>query len=153
MAESPGDASRREVRISHLLAAPRDLVFRAWTDEAEVARWWVPDEFRVVPGSVRVEPRVGGAFRMEWESTTGGPGYAVRAEFVELVEPELIVLRHEAIPEAGILEQTITRVTLGPEGEHTRLEIVDGPYTEEMEPNATAGWRALVAKLERLVAP
>ncbi len=33
---------QREVTITRLLAAPRDLVFRAWTDSGHLARWWGP---------------------------------------------------------------------------------------------------------------
>ena len=35
----------RELTITRLFAAPRELVFRAWTDPQQLARWWGPKDF------------------------------------------------------------------------------------------------------------
>ena len=35
----------RELVITRILDAPRELVFRAWTYSAHVARWWGPKGF------------------------------------------------------------------------------------------------------------
>ena len=37
--------SEHTIVIERVLDAPRDLVWNAWTDPDEVARWWGPEHF------------------------------------------------------------------------------------------------------------
>ena len=141
----------REVRVTHVFDAPRDAVFAAWTDPEQVARWWAPEGFDVPPDSVEIEPRVGGRFHLTMVESAGPGRFPYRSEIVEISEPELIVLRAEAIPEAGI-EETVTRVVLEADGGRTRMTVTAGPYAEHMRGNAEAGWIDLMANLERVLA-
>lgn len=138
-------------RISHLYDAPPEAVFAAWTDPEQVAHWWRPEGLEIPPESVVIEPRVGGRFELTMVDPAG-ESYDLRATYVEFVEPELIVLRSEPIPEAGITRATLTRVTFEAEGGNCRMTITDGPYSDEVRGNAEAGWRSLVVNLERLLA-
>ena len=52
----------REIALTRVLHAPRDRVWKAWTDPEELARWWGPKGF-TAPG-VRIDLRVGGKFRL-----------------------------------------------------------------------------------------
>jgi hypothetical protein len=66
--------------------------------------------YYVPPESVTIEPRVGGRFELAMAEAGGdGASYPYRARFVELVEPELIVLEAEPVPGADI-ERTVLRV-------------------------------------------
>jgi uncharacterized protein YndB with AHSA1/START domain len=136
-----------EVRIDEILDAPRDVVFAAWTDADQVADWWAPAGLEIPRETVTVEPWPGGRFELTMVDQTSGARHEMRAEFVEISEPELIVLRTEPIPDAGILEATVTRIVLEADGDRTRMTVTDGPYTEEFAPNAEAGWRSIVANL------
>jgi uncharacterized protein YndB with AHSA1/START domain len=140
-----------EVRITHVFDKPREQVFAAWTDAAQVARWWAPDGFEIPPESVVIEPRVGGRFDLTMVELNGPGSFPYRSEIVEFSEPELIVLRGEAIPEAGI-DETSTRIEFEDDGGRTRITITSGPYTDEVRPSAEAGWRDLIAKLEGVLA-
>jgi uncharacterized protein YndB with AHSA1/START domain len=146
----PGSAPAGGFRISYVYEAPPQAVFAAWTDPEQVARWWRPAGFEIPPESVAIEPRVGGRFELTMVAP-GGESYDLRATYLELVEPELIVFRTEPIPEAGITEATLTRVTFEAEGGNCRMTITDGPYTDEVRGDAEAGWRSLVVNLERLL--
>ena len=61
-------ASDREIVLSRVFDAPRELMFKAWTDSRHVAEWWGPNGFtirsarfaRTYPERCR-EPRPGGA--------------------------------------------------------------------------------------------
>jgi uncharacterized protein YndB with AHSA1/START domain len=143
--------AEREVRITHVFEAPREAVFAAWTDPEQVAKWWAPDGFEVPPESVEIEPRVGGRFHLTLMESAGPGRFPFRSEIVEISEPQLIVLKAEAIPEAGI-EDTITRIAFEEDGGGTRMTLTSGPYTDEMLGNAEAGWLDLVANLERALA-
>jgi uncharacterized protein YndB with AHSA1/START domain len=139
----------REVRIDHVFDAPRDAVFEAWTDPEQLALWWAPDGFHIPRESVVVEPRVGGRFHLDIVESSGAQ-WPMRAEILEISPPELIVMRSEPIPEADIAE-TVTRVVLEVEGSRTRMTITQGPYTDEVYENASAGWRSVVVNLETLL--
>ena len=139
----------REARINHVFDAPREAVFEAWTDPDQVALWWAPEELHIPRESVVVEPRVGGRFHLVMVESSGTE-WPMRAEILQISPPELIVMRSEPIPEAGICE-TVTRVVLEVEGSRTRMTITQGPYTDEVYENASAGWRSVLVKLEALL--
>jgi uncharacterized protein YndB with AHSA1/START domain len=142
-------ATDREVRINHVFDAPREAVFDAWTDPDQLTLWWAPEGFHIPRESVVVEPRVGGRFHLDLVESSGSE-WPMRAEILQISPPELIVMRSEPIPEAGIAE-TVTRVVLEVEGSRTRMTITQGPYTDEVYENASAGWRSLVVNLETLL--
>jgi uncharacterized protein YndB with AHSA1/START domain len=141
----------REVRVTHVFDAPRAAVFAAWTDPEQVAKWWAPDGFDIPTDSVEIEPRVGGRFHLTMVESAGEGRFPYRSEIIEFSEPQLIVLRAEAIPDSGI-EDTVTRVVFEEDGGKTRMTVTSGPYTDEMRGNAEAGWLDLIANLERALA-
>jgi uncharacterized protein YndB with AHSA1/START domain len=81
----------------------------------------------------------------------GGAEFAVGYEIIDVVEPSLIVLRSDPMPEVGIHEPTITRVELHDHGARTRMTLSDGPYPQGGG-HAEAGWNAALDKLTALVA-
>jgi uncharacterized protein YndB with AHSA1/START domain len=143
--------SGREVRIKRHFGAPPDVVFRAWTDPEQVVRWWAPDGFEIPRGTVQIEARVGGRIHFSMSALEGGAEYPVRFEIVELVEPELLVLAAEAMPEEGLAHPTITRVMFEADGDGTTVTVTTGPHTDEMVPRALAGWNQSLDKLGSLV--
>ena len=74
---------------------------------------------------------------------------ALGYEIVELVEPELLVLHHDAKPELGIPHATVIRVELHDEDGKTRMVLTDGPYPESG--HAEAGWVQAFEKMAALV--
>jgi uncharacterized protein YndB with AHSA1/START domain len=138
-------AADREVLITRIFDAPREQVFRAWTDPDEVAVWYGPEQFDTPRERIRIELRVGGRYELTMVPRGGGAEFPVGYDIVELVEPELIVLRSDPMPEIGMHEPTITRVELEDLGGRTRMKLTDGPYTESA--HAEAGWSAAFEKL------
>jgi uncharacterized protein YndB with AHSA1/START domain len=137
-------------------------VFKAWTDPDQLAKWWGPEGFETPRESVNIELRAGGRFDKVMviasaEIAAGmqlevGAEFPDHSEIVEVVEPELLVVRHEAQPELGLPVATETRIEFEDDGDgRTRVTITDGPYTSAMQPNAEAGWGESLGKLERLL--
>jgi uncharacterized protein YndB with AHSA1/START domain len=141
----------REVRVTHVFDAPREAVFAAWTDPEQVAKWWAPDGFEIPAESVEIEPRVGGRFHLTMVESAGDGRFPYHSEIIEFSAPELIALKADAIPGAGI-EDTVTRVVFEEHGAKTRMTVTSGPYTEDVRGNAEAGWVDLLANLERALA-
>lgn len=83
---TPGD---RQIVITRMFNAPRDLVFEAWTKEEHVAHWWDPSG---VPLAIcEIDLRPNGAFRWVNRAPDGGEGYAFAGFYREIVPPEKLV--------------------------------------------------------------
>jgi len=80
--------ARQEVIITRLFDAPRELVFKLWTDPEYVERWWGPKGF--TNPVCQLDARVGGSIRIVMQGPDGTK-YPTRGIFKELVEPEKVV--------------------------------------------------------------
>jgi uncharacterized protein YndB with AHSA1/START domain len=143
-------AADREVLITRMFDAPREQVFRAWTDPDEVAVWYGPEQFDTPRERIRIDLRVGGRYELTMVQRGGGAEFPVGYDIVELVEPELLVLRSDPIPEIGMHEPTVTRVELQEQGTGTRMTLRDGPYPGGGG-HAEAGWNGSFDKLGALL--
>ncbi|HEX9430281.1 MAG TPA: SRPBCC domain-containing protein, partial [Candidatus Bathyarchaeia archaeon] len=77
-----------EIRIERTFDAPRDVVFRAYTDPKLLAQWMGPRKYKMTIEQMDVHP--GG----RWHFThidTDGTKYGFHGEFREIVRPERIV--------------------------------------------------------------
>jgi uncharacterized protein YndB with AHSA1/START domain len=148
----PVGATEERVLITRIFDAPRETVFRAWTDPDEVAAWFGPEHMDTPREKVRIDVRVGGRFELTMVQRGGGGEFAIGYEILELVEPELIVLRSDPMPEVGMHQPTIVRVELHDHGDKTRMTFSDGPLPAEGRGHAEAGWSAAFDKLVTLVA-
>jgi uncharacterized protein YndB with AHSA1/START domain len=82
----------RELVITRVFDAPRELVWKAWTDPKHIAQWWGPKGF-----TTRVEQmdfRPGGIWRYVMCSPDGTE-YPVNGVFREVVPSERIVATDE----------------------------------------------------------
>lgn len=83
--------AEREIVISRVFDAPRELVWDAWTDPKQVVKWWGPKGFSITIHEMDVRP--GGV----WRHTMHGPDgmdYPNHSVFLEVVKPERIVFSH-----------------------------------------------------------
>lgn len=81
----------REIVSTRVLDAPRELVFRAFSDPDLLARWWGPEGF--TNNFQEFDLRPGGAWRFVMRGPDGAE-YPMEKVFVEVATPERIVLRH-----------------------------------------------------------
>ena len=58
------------LKLARVFPAPRERVFRAWTEPAELMRWWGPVGFTTP--SAEVDLRVGGKYRIAMRRPDGG---------------------------------------------------------------------------------
>jgi len=83
----------RELVITRVFDAPRELVFKAWTDPKHVAQWWGPKGFTNPVCELDVRP--GGAIRIDMRGPDGVV-YPMKGVFHEIVEPERLVFTSSA---------------------------------------------------------
>ena len=81
----------REFVTSRLIDAPRERVFRAFSDPSHLARWWGPKGFSNTFRKFDLRP--GGAWRFVMHGPDG-TDYPNESVFTEVVVPERVVFDH-----------------------------------------------------------
>ncbi len=104
----------REIVISRVIRAPRELVFEAFTAVRHLSQWWGPEGFTTTTRAF--EFRVGG----EWDFVMHGPDgtdYQEWISWTEIVPPERIALLHgESRGDPDSFVSVLTFVPDGPAG-------------------------------------
>lgn len=111
--------AERELVITRLLDAPRELVFRAWTEPEHLIHWWGPNGFTNTFHAIDVTP--GGVWHFTMHAPDG-KDYPNRVVFEEITEPERITYRHGSGEEGEEGEFHVT-VTFEEEERKTRLTL------------------------------
>ena len=93
----------REIVISHTFDAPRELVFKAYTDPRFIPNWWGPRYLTTTVETMDVRP--GGRWRFVQRAPDGGV-HAFNGEYQEVLVPERLVntFEYEGTPGQVVLE-------------------------------------------------
>ena len=143
-----------ELVITRVFDAPRQLVWKAFTDPDQLAAWYGPVGWSVPRDTVSVDLRVGGHQRFTMvDDTDPARTSPADAVFTEVVENELLVAYEDLDDETFGKVRLETRIELYDEsGDKTRLVLRQGPYTEEIEGASREGWTSSFTKLDALLA-
>ena len=128
----------REIAISRVIDAPRELVFEAFTQVRHLSRWWGPEGFTTTTRSF--EFRVGEA----WDFVMHGPDGTDYQEWItwrEIVPPERIALLHgESRDDPNAFESVLA---FEPAGEQTRIVMRAVFPTKELRDEAVEKYHAI----------
>jgi uncharacterized protein YndB with AHSA1/START domain len=115
-------AGQRELVITRIFDAPRELMFKAWTDQKHVTKWWGPQGF--TNPVCELDARPGGAIRIHMRAPDGVV-YPMTGVFQEVVAPERLVFTSAALDDKGApLFEILTTVTFSEErDEQTKLTM------------------------------
>lgn len=121
--------------------APRERVWRAFTDPDELEQWFVPDGMTAEVHALELEP--GGAFEMRW--TDGENHMDNTGTYVEVVENERLVSSEEI--EAGELRLTyeFRDVDDGTE------VVITQEFPGAVPDGAAEGWAGMLATLAEVL--
>ena len=138
----------RTLVIKRLLDAPRELVFAAWVDPAQAARWWGPKGFITV--SAEMDVRVGGVWRRRMRSPAGSE-HVSRGVYREIAEPERLVFTFswEQGGASGHGPETVVTLTFVELGDgRTELTLrQEGFATVEGRDDHNRGWSGALDRL------
>ena len=121
--DRPAGASAAELElvITRILDAPRELVFKAWTEPDRVIRWWGPRGFTTAHYELDFRPD--GAYRVCMRSPEGTEHWQ-RGVCREVVEPERLVFTFAWEDSEGKPgHETVVTVTLAEFGAKTKLTL------------------------------
>jgi uncharacterized protein YndB with AHSA1/START domain len=145
----------QELVISRVFDAPRELVYRAFTDPDQLAQWFGPVGFSVPRESVEIDARPGGVERFvmvnDADPAMTSP---VDSKFTEVIENELLVGIENAGPDGpgptGLM--TLRLEFHDEDGGRTRIVLRQGPFPGEVANMAREGWGSSFTKLDKLLA-
>jgi uncharacterized protein YndB with AHSA1/START domain len=146
--------SDREIVMTRVFDAPRELVWKAYTDPEAIPQWWGPRRHATTVDKMDVRP--GGAWRYVSRDADGNE-YAFRGEYREVVPPERIVATFEFEPMPGhVSVETLTLVehdgktTLTNTSVFDSVEDRDGMLQSGMEEGVRETYDRLAEYLETL---
>jgi uncharacterized protein YndB with AHSA1/START domain len=140
------DTANREIVITRLLDAPREMVFDAWTDPQQLVQWWGPRGFSTTIQEIDV--RAGGHWRMVMHGPDGRD-YENHIVFIEVARPERLIYKHE--PQHGTEPVRFeTMVTFEAQGNKTRVTLRMLFPTAEQRDHAEATYHAIQGGEETL---
>ncbi len=137
--------------LSRVFDAPRDLVFKVWTDPKHVAQWWGPNGFTNPVCELDVRP--GGAIRIDMRGPDGVI-YPMKGVFHEIVEPERLVFTSSALEDEEGHPQLValTTVTFAEVNGKTKLTVqvvvvTSGPAAAGALAGMEQGWTEMLDRL------
>jgi uncharacterized protein YndB with AHSA1/START domain len=154
----PGvEPAEQELVIERIFDAPRELVFKAWTEPDRMMRWWGPKGFTTP--FCKIDLRVGGTFLYCMRSPEG-KDYWNTGIYREIVEPDRLVCTdsfadeqgnvvpasHYGMPGDWPLEMLATVTFEEYEGK-TKMTLRHVGLPSTMEQDASTGWNESFDKL------
>ncbi|WP_440950746.1 SRPBCC domain-containing protein [Methanosphaerula subterraneus] len=156
--DQSSNVDKSAIHIIRVFDAPRDLVWKAWTEPALVMRWWGPAGY--TSPFCAIDLRVGGKYLYAMRSPEGQDFWSTGV-FHEIVPMERIITTDSFSDEQGnivpasyygmsgdwVPEAPVT-ITFEGENGRTRLTLrYEGIPPGQMSDQATAGWNESLDKL------
>ncbi|HEX2981012.1 MAG TPA: metalloregulator ArsR/SmtB family transcription factor [Anaerolineaceae bacterium] len=146
----------QELNLTRIYAAPRELVFKAWTDPRLMAQWWGPHYF--TNPVCELDARPGGVILIHMRGPDGVT-YPMKGVFHEVVPPERLVFTAVALEDeqGNVQLETRTSVRFVDLGERTELQLhvevlKATPAAAGALAGMEAGWSQSLEKLQTLLA-
>jgi uncharacterized protein YndB with AHSA1/START domain len=148
--------SDREIVMTRVLDAPRDLVFEAHSSCEHMSRWWGPRRYEI--SSCEMDFRPGGAWRIVHRGAEGQE-FGFHGEFREIVRPERITwtFEFEGMPghvsvQTVAFEEQDGKTLLTSTAAFDTTEDRDGMLQSGMEEGAAESMDRLEEYLQELAA-
>ncbi len=134
------------VRVQRRYTAPRDRVFRAWTEPSALERWFRP--FGMPMTVAHLDLKVGGRYQFNIHEPTGKT-ITIRGHYVEIVPPEKLV--YTWISEATEALETLVTLHFAEQGAQTELTLIHERFArvEFVRPHQE-GWNSMLSVLETI---
>jgi len=146
----PPRNSKSTLALSRIFAAPRPLVFAAWTQSAHMKKWSAPHGFKIPVSEGELKP--GGAWRAVMIAPDGFK-LPLSGVYRKIVPDELLVFTHRwEGPDAGPETVVTVRFSDAPGGK-TRMQFEQTGFTAvEARDGHAGGWGQAFERLEELLA-
>ena len=141
-------SEKLSLEIKRFINAPRDRVYAAWTDPAQLRQWFGPE--KVQTRNLIADARVGGKFR--WDLTNSeGERMTCLGEYRELQPGKKIVFTWQWDDDEDWENHTsVVTVELSDRDGGTELRLIHEQLPNEQSRDGhTGGWNSALDKLEK----
>jgi uncharacterized protein YndB with AHSA1/START domain len=142
-----------DVNVTRTFAAPRALVFDAFTDPKHLAQWWGPHHF--TNPRCEFDARPGGAIHIDMRAPDGTI-YPMTGEVKEVLPPERLVFTSTPLDDEGnVLFEVLITATFAERAGKTTVSVnahvvrTVAPAAAQMLAGMEAGWTQSLERLER----
>jgi uncharacterized protein YndB with AHSA1/START domain len=147
--ERKGEMSIRDrtlIFVRRLPAAP-EKVFKAWTDQRDLAQWMGPADMTI--SGVEVDAREGGGYRITMRSQAGKE-FTAAGQYCEMRPAERIVMTWAWEEAAGHGPVTCITIELKPAGKSTEMRFHHALFEDKDTRNShRSGWQSIFDNLAR----
>jgi uncharacterized protein YndB with AHSA1/START domain len=138
------------ISITRVFDAPRELVWKEWTEPERFADWFGGTESEVPLSSVSMDVRPGGSWRLTMFADPGRREMRWKGEYREVVEPERLVFTVSDQPDEAYELVSVVLIDLGDGRTEMRFEQ-RGRMTPDQYEAAGQGWSGFFDRIaERL---
>ncbi len=141
------DAVTEGITITRVFDAPRELVFKAWTEPEQFPRWFGPRDSEVPMSTVSMDVRPGGAWRATMFAGPDRHEIQWKGVYHEVVEPERLVFTLSDQPDG---EGEVVTVMLADLGDNTTEMVFHqggGHLSAEEYARARQGWSTFFERM------
>jgi uncharacterized protein YndB with AHSA1/START domain len=140
----------RELVITRIFNAPRELVFEMWTNPEHLTRWWGPTDFTLP--SCEIDFKVGGKYRYCMHAPDGEDHW-VWGVYQEITPPEKLIFTWDREDPDGTprSKSTVTLTFEDAEGK-TKFTLRQGTFEHQWDCDEhSEGWTQTLDRLAALV--
>jgi len=147
---TPQSQPENSIQLTRTFAAPRDRVFRAWTDAREFAQWFHPTaDYKTV--ITRLDLRVGGKYSVEMYQKEGNI-HRISGTYEEILPPEKLSFTWRLLHDETATESLVT-VVFKDLGNSTEVSLTHkNLLTAESREKHNQGWVGCLGQLENYLA-
>ena len=156
MTESKNDPSAKgaqhELVITRIFDAPRELLFKLWTDLEHAKQWMGPREYPIV--KIEADLRPGGKWRACLRAKDGSGDLWQGGVYREIVEPERLVYTFAWDEETGQpARETLVTITFAEEEGKTKMTFRQAPFDSAATRDGHRdGWNSSFDRMDEYLA-
>jgi uncharacterized protein YndB with AHSA1/START domain len=147
----PATVTENDVYVTRAFQAPRDVVWKFFTEPQFLAQWFGPSAFSVPIESVSIDLRVGGHWNLNMRDDVTGDEFPMRGAITVCEPPEYLEMNLQARTETTELEDITLRIQFHDHGEKTRVTLHQGPFEQLEREQTTGGWELSFQKLDAIL--
>lgn len=136
------------LRLSRIIQADRETVFRAWTEPEHLKRWSCPKGFQVE--DVRVDLRIGGEYRIRMKGADD-QAHTAAGVYRKIDRAKRLVYTWDWLEEDHRMGETLVTVEFNEMEGSTEVVVIHERFpNSEARDDHENGWTSCLNRLEQL---
>ena len=146
------DAERADstsLKVSRVVSAPAEAVFRAWTEPDEIEKWWAPEGMSVP--FVEVDLKIGGAYRLGLQRPDAEP-FNATGTYREIQRARRLVFTWRWEPDMMKAGETLVTVEFHEKDGKTEVVLTHERFpSTEVRDEHRKGWTECLERFGGLI--